>query len=1103
MRLLNSLLTGLLYSPGCLVRGVSRRLGALLAFLALAGAALPAHALDPAKSFHHYVRTTWSIQSGLPQISVQAIVQDHQGFIWVATQAGVARFDGVRFTTFTPGNEPALQGIWIRSLLVDSAGRLWIGSYKGLTLYQNGVFTAIAQADPAQYPLIDVNAMVEQDGKLVVATSSGIFDLVGGKLAHRADSPAPATALLKSADGIWVGSLGGVHRPQGRQWALIAMPDGSRHGAVTRLAEAQGKIWVGTSLGLMTVQEDQENRDGARSEPAGQTDGQDQLDARAAAEGAPAARARSAMLVPATNEPMLKNSPTTLLYQDSDQNLWVASNAGLGRLRDGVLFEISSEKNPLSIKGVIAAFEDRERNLWMGSHWAGLTRLWNGATRRLAGAEGLQEPIVWSVARAQDGRMWVGTNDGLSLFANGRFQQILRGDQLPHPHVYNMLVEGETVWIGTRSGLVQWRDGKLATPPDLAKLAEHQINGIVRGKGGMVWIATSNGLFRLEDHILRRYGKPEGLSDVRIRMVRELKDGRLLVATQAGLFELRGERLEPLGLDNGLRPNLDVTAVAELRDGALVIGTLTEEIFLLSGKQWRKFGRTEGFPANTPFFFAEDAGGFLWAAGLRGITRVALSEMARVVHGKASSAYAEMILNERGDRRSGEQGFCCNGAGNSKGLLDPDGVLWLPSRDGVVTLDTRRLTKNAVAPTAVIERIRVQDAWREVRPGQALALDQQARDLAFEFTALSFQDPASVVLRYRLHGYDKEWRELPANAARAVNYTNLPAGAYTFEVKASNNADVWNKKPALLEFRIAPHFYETGWFYGLLAAALAAAIYGGYRLQRRAHLKQRAALEQQVTERTEQLHIANLALELASQTDPLTGLHNRRYLGNQIPADLAFYERENKRTGTTDNTLLFALVDIDHFKRINDTYGHRAGDRVLQQVADVLRAQVRTGDYIVRWGGEEFLLVCRPSVRHFVAILGERVRQALARHVFDLGDGIELSLTCSIGLSESGVYMTRQHQVKWEQLIELADTALYWVKENGRNGWAALRPAPDVDHCQLIEKLHLGAQALVDSGKVTLLNSKTLAPESPPAPPAPPPPHSPETALNGARDLHI
>ncbi|MES2319033.1 MAG: diguanylate cyclase [Pseudomonadota bacterium] len=997
-------------------------------------ACLPAYALDPGKAFHHYVKNIWSIQQGLPQISVQAIVQDHQGYIWVATQAGLARFDGVRFTTYAPETVPALPGIWIRSLMVDSAGRLWIGTYKGVAVYENGVFRTVPIADTKQFPALDINAMVEDEGRIVVATTNGLFDVVSGKLVHRAGSPSPATSLLKTAEGVWVGTLGGVYRQQGAKSETLALPENMRNGLVTRLAEAQGKIWAGTSLGLMV----RNGEEWAR----------------------------------ASDNPVLQMSPTTMLYQDSDRSLWVASNAGMGRLRDGVLTEVIAEKNPAGIKGVIAAFEDRERNLWLGSQWAGLARLWNGSTRRLSIAEGLSEPIVWSVARAPDGRTWVGTNDGLSVYSGGRFEHVLRGDQLPHPHAYNLLADADRIWVGTRRGVVIWRDGKIEVPPLLAPMATAQINGIVRDKAGVMWFPTSEGLYRLDGEQLTNFGKKEGLSDIRVRQIRELKDGRMLVATQDGLYELKAGKMLRMGLENGLRPGLDVTAVAELRDGSLVIGTLSEDVYLFNGRTWKLFSRAEGFPPNTAFFLTEDNAGFLWMAGIRGITRAPLADMRLVHNGQAKVAYAEMVLNERGDRRSGEQGFCCNGAGNAKGFMDPAGVLWLPSRDGVVTLDTLGLAKNMTAPTVVIERVRVLDKWQDVRQEKGLKLPEDARDLAFDFTALSFQDPVSVVLRYRLHGYDKDWRELEAGAPRSVNYTNLPAGSYTFEIKATNNADVWNKAPARLEFSIAPHFYETGWFATLLLALLLAVIYAGFRLQRRAHEKQRALLEEQVAERTQQLHVANLALELASQTDPLTGLHNRRYLSNQIPADLAFYERENRRTGGSDNTLLFALVDIDHFKRINDTYGHKAGDRVLQQVSEVLRRQVRVGDYLVRWGGEEFLLVCRPSTRQFVPVLGERIRRAVADHSFDLGDGVHVSLTCSTGLAESGLYLNGMQSVGWEQLVELADAALYWVKENGRNGWSALRPNPNVNFAELVEKLHLGAQIMIDTNRVKLISSK-------------------------------
>ena len=989
-------------------------------------------ALDPGKAFHHYVRDAWSIQDGLPQISVQTIAQDHQGYIWVGTQSGTARFDGIRFTTYNPETEPELPGIWTRSLYVDGAGRVWLGTYKGLAVYEDGAFRRIPVADAERYPVLDIFAVVEDSNHIVVASTSGVFDLLNGSLVRRQDGPASAQALLKRKDGLWAGSLGGVYRLRGPKTDFMALPLEASKAAVVRLIESQGKIWAGTSAGLYV-----------------RVGEQWQL---------------------ATDHPALRQSPVTMLFEDRAKNLWVGSNAGLSRWRDGALFEFIPETSPGAFKGVISAFQDREDNLWLGSQWEGLARIWNGWTRRYGAVEGLSERIVWSLSRAPDGRTWVGTNDGVAVLDQGRFTQVLRGDQLPHPHAYNLLAEADRIWIGTRRGLVVWRDDKLEAPEIFAPMASAQINGIVRDRHGVVWFPTGEGLFRLADDKLTRYTQAQGLNDIRMRQVRELKDGRLLVTSQDGVYEMRGDRLHQLGLDSGLTPGLDVTSITELRGGELVIGTLSEQLFMYDGKRWQEFNREQGFPANAPFFITEDSAGYLWAAGIRGITRAPLLEMRRLQRGEIKRVNAEMLLNERGDRLSGQQGFCCNGAGTAKGFMDK-GVLWLPTRDGVVSLDTQGVIKNKTPPPVVIERMQYLKRWQDVSRAQDLKLPEDARDLAFEFTALSFQDPASVVLRYRLTGYDREWRDLQLVSPRAVNYTNLPAGNYVFEVMASNNANVWNKTPAALSFSIKPYFHETGLFYLLLSALLATIVYAGYRQQRRAHVMQRTQLERQVAERTQQLHAANLQLEHASQTDPLTGLRNRRYLANQLPVDLAFYDREQARTGATDHTLLFALVDIDHFKHINDTHGHQAGDRVLQQFAQVMTRLVRVGDYVVRWGGEEFLLVFRPIPQQYVTVLGERIRKCVADHVFELGHDVRVSLTCSVGLAEYPLVRDNKGPLGWEQMIELADASLYWVKRNGRNGWAELRPTAQTNLASLIGRLQSDTQALIDNRRLLVVSS--------------------------------
>jgi len=239
--------------------------------------------------------------------------------------------------------------------------------------------------------------------------------------------------------------------------------------------------------------------------------------------------------------------------------------------------------------------------------------------------------------------------------------------------------------------------------------------------------------------------------------------------------------------------------------------------------------------------------------------------------------------------------------------------------------------------------------------------------------------------------------------------------------------------------------------------------------------KQQVELERLVAERTLQLDQANRQLEHASQTDALTGLRNRRYLSQQLPLDLAFYRRESTQAGAQPHVLMFTMLDIDHFKRINDTFGHKAGDEVLRQFATLLTTLIRTSDYAVRWGGEEFLLVLRPMPSEHARTIGNRICRSVAAHPFRLGDGTQIPVTCSVGFAECDM-ACQAASPDWERLVELADAALYWMKQNGRNGWAVLQPGAGLDLVAAMSSGHGGVRALIDSGQVQVVSGSGATP---------------------------
>ena len=957
----------------------------------------PAFALDPGKEFENYVSNSWSIEQGLPQISVLAITQDARGYLWVGTQAGLARFDGNRFTSYTPETTPNLPGAYINALLTDAKGRVWIGSYKGLAVWENGRFSSLPLVQQGVLTSPNIVALATSGDRLLAATGQAVYAVTGRSLALQVALPSAVHSLLLHDDVLWIGSVGGVFRQlPGAEPEFLPLPEAARNAEVTSLVNVDDEIWAGSSEGLFLRQQDHWRRHGASE---------------------------------------LAEVPIEAMLEDVDGNLWVAEIAHLSRLRNGELKErIVHSGTALALRSL---FQDREANLWLGSQWSGLTRVRNGWTRRYGQADGLATPLLWSVAAGKDEQIWVGSDDGLYLFEHGRFTQVAAGKELPHPHAYTLLVEDERVWIGTRYGLAIWNQGQLEQPARFEPLASLQINGIVRDRRGTLWLATTGGLFRDQPEQLVNYSTGQGLSDPRVRFVLETKSGRLLLGTQSGLYEFADERVVPFSPSDGMPAGRDITVLHELPNGDLVAGTLSEEIYLLRHNKWTRFGQERGMPNNAAFFIFHDEH-YLWVGGIRGIERVPLGDLFAVADGKAEQVAGQMLLNERGDYRGGQKGFCCNGAGNAKGLQRGP-HLWAPTRDGLVVLDTGDVYFPEHPPTTLVERVRVAGEWRPTLVNQPLELSAGQRDLAFEFTAISFHEPRSVNFRYRLIGYHEDWRNPDEAGQRVASYTNLPSGDLRFEVQGSTQDHQWSQ-PAMREFSIAPRFRETATFQTLVISALGLLVLLGYRLQRHRYRRQAERLEATVQQRTADLAAANLKLREASQTDPLTGLRNRRYLAGQIPKDLAFYSRELRRGTTLGKVIVFGIVDIDHFKRINDTYGHAAGDRVLQQFAEVLMQQVRNGDYVARWGGEEFVLVFRPSAAEYLPLLGERVRSAVAAYPFDIGHAEPLKITCSIGLVEFPLFYDEHQALGWEQLIELADRALYRVKHEGRNGWGAYRP---------------------------------------------------------------
>ena len=1009
-------------------RVLNNRGGGLLgAALLLLFAAPSVSALEPGKPFADYAADSWSVEQGLPQITVLSITQDARGYMWFGTQDGVARFDGVSFKEYLPTH-------WIESLANGPDGSLWLGMNKGAAWLTDGEVHELvaARGEKDVNAHAEVRALLFSGGRLLAATDSGLLRLDKDGLHRERSLPAVQLySLLEWRGALWVGGVGSLYQITGSSVKALPAPEGAGT-QVMRLAVHDDSLWAGTSRGLYRY------ADGKWLRAAG--------------------------------DPPELRLGINALYSDSDGNFWVSTNVGLARLSGDRLQQFIRGHDSPAADDVESMFEDREHDLWFGTHALGVARLWNGYTRRYSAAEGLDNTLTWSVAPALAGGVWVGTANGVYLLRDQYYSLAVPASALPAPNANTLLDDGQRLWIGTPSGVVQYADGRVEHPPAFASLAGIVVQGILRDHSGTVWIATLDGLYRYAGGNLTRYGMESGFKDVRCRLVYETRDGNILVGTLAGLYRFDGDRFQPFGADSGLADSF-ITTVAELKDGRLLVGTFNEDVlYLYDGARWHTLHAEQGLPRSTPTFMAPDsAGEWLWVGGIRGIYRVRLTELL-AASPEDRPLTVQGILSEQGDWPGSQKGSCCNGAGNARGFFD-GAELWLPSRNGVVTVDTRHIHMNEVVPTAVVEEVRYGGAWHEA-DGDGLKVPAKDRDMAFRYSVLSFQNPRSVSLSYRLRGYEEDWKNLDDVARRVANYTNLTPGDYVFEVRAGNNAGVPSADVASLALTIEPRYYETLWFRSLVVLLIVLLAYLVYRLQVRSLRRQREYLEQVVAERTEALRVVNRQLEDASQTDPLTGLKNRRYLGQQLPSDLAHFRRERERPGNADQVIAFAIADLDHFKAINDRQGHFAGDALLKQVGEVLVASVRAGHYVARWGGEEFLVVFRSMPRDEVAHVVARVHKAVGETHYFLPDGDTQRISCSIGFAEYPFIAGAPDRVDWEMIVNLADHALYAAKGAGRDRWYGLRPGPKFDAATIRDDLAKGLPACLKAKKLVLVKKE-------------------------------
>jgi len=769
-----------------------------------------AFALDPSLDVGQYAHTAWKIRDGFAKGTILSIAQTPDGYLWLGTELGLLRFDGVRAIPWEPPGEQ-LPSNNVRDLLVAHDGTLWIGTLKGLASWKDGKlrqYPEVAGALTGHFledreqtvwfgVLVTAKASLcaihdgkvacygagafgtfavplhnDHKGNLWVSSQTGLWRWAPGSPERYAFPHASTLVTGVSEDefgALLLGTDDGLKRLAAGRIESYRLPGITGHfTASTFLRSRDGNLWIGTTQGLLHLH-------------------QGRVDRFSPADG-------------------LSGDYVERTFEDHEGNVWVVTQDGLDRFRDYAVPTVSRNQG-LSNSTIWALQATPDGSIWIDTP-EGLDRWANGqvtvygtlsalALNRRANETGLNLSAtateitnsgltggVRALGLDDAGRLWASTSNGAFYFERGRFVQA-RGV----PGGYTFAIAGDwhgNVWTLQSEHLVHWSPNAAVqqTPwsqfgqrTGRAMLPDREPNGLWLGfwEGGLVYLKDGK--------VVRAYGVGVGLGRGPVNHLRFGQNGGVWASTEGGLSRIKNERIETLSSENGL-------------------------------------------PCDAVHWSVEDNDHAVWVYMPCGLVRIARSELDAWINDPKHVVKTTVFDNSDGVRSVGVYG-----AIGPHVTKSPDGRIWFVPRDGVSVIDPRHLPFNTLPPPVHIEQIVANHKSYPVTSDATgnVPLPPQIRDLQIDYTALSFVAPEKVLFRYKLEGWDRDWQDV--GTRREAFYSHLPPRNYRFRVVACNNSGVWNEAGTFLDFSIAPAYYQTWWFLSFFGMAFLAMVYGAYRLR--------------------------------------------------------------------------------------------------------------------------------------------------------------------------------------------------------------------------------------------------------------------------------
>jgi ligand-binding sensor domain-containing protein/signal transduction histidine kinase len=925
-----------------------------------------------------FVITSWDTDRGLPQNSVTSIIQTRDGYLWLGTQNGLVRFDGIRFVVFDESNTPGLNSSRIVKLFEDRQRNLWVGTETaGVVLIKEGQVTGTGIGLGAFEKRL-ASICEDADGAVWLYTANGELWRYWNKrfTPFRFDlfRPSDCRALMAEPAGpVWIGT-------DGRQAAIGSTPDlvplelqvdqdlpmikldyllASQRGGYWRLADGR-------------IQKCRTNRVERDLGPY----------------------------------PWLLDVVTTAC-EDLQGNLLVGTRSS-GVFWFGTDDKVTwlSTRLGLSHDSILSLCMDNEGNLWVGTDRGGLNRVRRQVFEVLDQSQDPAVNPIQSVCADRQGGLWIGSNGGgAAYWRNGVWQRFGPNQGLVNLNVSAVFVDQqERVWVGTKgAGLFQWQNGQFQPAPGAATIPQ-VILAIHEDRRGRLWLGTLGGLAGWDGRSWTLFTTRDGLSADEVRAIADDADGTLWIGTVGGgLNRLRDGQFTAFHKQpNGL-PSEDISSLYLDREGVLWIGTFGSGLARMHQGKWIRYTRGEGLISNSIGYLIEDDQGYFWMGSNAGLMRVQKRDLNHLAQG-----LTHFIPCRAYGKPDGLPTRECSVGSQPAAGRTPDGKLWFPTVKGLVSVNPAQLNPNPYPPPVVIESVLIDDQLQNTNAllvglPQALTVPAGKERVEIHYTSLNLAAPDKGRFRYRLEEHETEWIE--ATNTRVAIYSRLQPGHYRFRVKACNEDGVWNEAGNMLELTVEPPFWRTWWFRSVAVATLLGVIivvvyyFSTQRLQRQLErLKQQEALEQERSRIAQDIH------------DQLgASLTQVALLGELVESDKAHPEEVEA-----------------HAQQISQTA--RETTRVLDEIVWAVNPSNDTLDGLVTY-------VCKHA-QDYLAVAGLRYRLDVPAQLPTVGIPPEFRHNIFLAFKEAITNIVRHAQASavWVRLKLEPAAFVLEIEDNGRGG---------------------------------------------------------------------